>query len=140
MVEFKVEIADPETGHTWPVQVEGQHANALVRKRIGETVDGMMLELPGYEVEITGGTDKDGFPMRPEIPQAGRKSILVSDSTGFHAERGGQRRKRTFRGNEVSPDIAQVNVKIIDHGPKPVEDHLGEDDEGEDEDAAEDEG
>lgn len=138
MVEFKVEVADPETGRTWPVQVEGQHANVLVRKRIGEEVDGMMLDLPGYKVQITGGTDKDGFPMRPEIPQASRKRILVSKSTGFKPEDKGVRRKKTFRGNEISPDIIQVNCKITERGPKPVERLLGADedeDEGEAEDA-----
>ncbi len=131
MVEFKVEIADPDTGRTWPVQVEGQHANILVRKRIGEEVDGMMLGLPGYTVQITGGTDQDGFPMRPEIPQASRKTILVSDSVGFNAKEKGMRRKKTFRGNEISPEITQVNCKIIDQGPKPVEDLLGEGEEDE---------
>lgn len=143
MVEFKVEVADPKTGRTWPVDVEGQHANVLVRKTIGEEVDGMMLGLPGYKVQITGGTDADGFPMRPEIPQATRKSILVSDSTGFRAKEKGVRRKRTFRGNEVSPDITQVNCKITERGPKPVEDLLSEGDEdAEDEETetAEDEG
>ncbi len=137
MVEFKVEVADPETGKTWPVEVEGQHANVLVRKRIGEEVDGMMLGLPGYTVQITGGTDQDGFPMRPEIPQATRKRILVSKSTGFRASEKGMRRKRTFRGNEVSPEITQVNCKIIDHGPKPVEDLLGEEAEEEEQQEAE---
>lgn len=136
MVEFKVEVADPQSGKTWPVDVEGQHANVLVRKRIGEEVDGMMLGLPGYKVQITGGTDKDGFPMRPEIPQASRKRILVSKSTGFRPTDKGVRRKKTFRGNEVSPDITQVNCKITDRGPKAVEQLLGADEEAEGDDAA----
>lgn len=137
MVEFKVEVADPETGKTHPVDVEGQHANVLVRKRIGEEVDGMMLGLPGYKVEITGGTDKDGFPMRPEIPQAGRKRILVSKSTGFNPTTKGVRRKKTFRGNEISPDITQVNCKIIERGPKDVEQLLSGDEDADDGDADE---
>ncbi len=87
----------------------------------------MMLDLPGYTVQITGGTDKDGFPMRPEIPQASRKRILVSKSTGFKPEDKGVRRKKTFRGNEISPDIIQVNCKITERGPKPVERLLGAD-------------
>lgn len=138
MVEFKVNVGDPDSGKTHPVTVTGQHANVLVRKRIGQEIDGMFLGLPGYKVTITGGTDKDGFPMRPEIPQAGRKRVLVSESIGYHPPHHGTRKKKTFRGNEVSPDIVQINCRITHRGPKAVEKLLGKDDEGGD--AAADEG
>jgi small subunit ribosomal protein S6e len=133
MVEFQVIVGDPDTGKTHSVEVDGQHANVFVRKRIGEEVDGMFVGLPGYTVEITGGSDQDGFPMRPEIPQATRKSILVSESTGFNPTDDGVRRKRTFRGNEISPEITQVNAKIVDRGPEDVDSLLY----GEDEDEVE---
>jgi len=138
MVEFQVIVGDPETGQTHSVEVDGQHANVFVRKRIGEEVDGMFVGLPGYTIEITGGSDQDGFPMRPEIPQATRKSILVSESTGFNPTDDGVRRKRTFRGNEISPEITQVNAKIVDRGPEDVDSLLYGEDEDEEE-AAEDE-
>jgi len=138
MVEFQVIVGDPDTGKTHSVEVDGQHANVFVRKRIGEEVDGMFVGLPGYTIEITGGSDQDGFPMRPEIPQATRKSILVSESTGFNPTDDGVRRKRTFRGNEISPEITQVNAKIVDRGPEDVDSLLYGEDEDEEE-AAEDE-
>ncbi len=125
MVEFKVVVGDPASGKSFPVTVEGQHANVLVRKKLGEEVDGMFLGLPGYKVQLTGGSDKDGFAMRPEIPQAGRKRILVSESIGFRPKDRGVRKKRTFRGNEISPEITQINCRIIERGPKPVEKLLG---------------
>ena len=125
MVEFKVNVGDPETGRTHAVEVSGQHANVLVRKRLGDEIDGMFLGLPGYKVRLTGGTDKDGFPMRPEIPQAARKRVLVSESIGFHPKDGGVRKKKTFRGNEVSPDILQINCVVTSRGPKPVAQLLG---------------
>lgn len=126
MVEFKVNVGDPETKKTYKVPVHGQHANVLVRKRVGEVIDGMFLGLPGYKVQITGGTDKDGFPMRPEIPMAGRKRILATDSIGFHPRDGGVRRKKTFRGNEISPDILQINCKVTARGPKPIDQLVAE--------------
>lgn len=123
MVEFKVVVADPRDGKSYQVTVTGQHANVLVRKRIGDEVDGMFLSLPGYKVKITGGSDKDGFPMRPEIQSAGRKRILASDSIGFHPkDYVGKRMKRTFRGNEISPEISQINVKVTTPGPKSLAD------------------
>lgn len=120
MVEFRVVVSDPKNGKSVQVPVTGQHANLLVRKKIGDEIDGMWCGLPGYKLRITGGSDKDGFAMRPEIPSSGRKRILVSESLGFHPERAGMRRKKTFRGGEISPDTLQVNAVVTHHGPKPL--------------------
>jgi len=137
MVEFQVIVGDPENGKSYNIDVEGQHANVFVRKSIGEEVDGMFVGLPGYTIEITGGSDADGFPMRPEIPQATRKRVLVSDSIGFNPDDEGVRKKKTFRGNEVSPEITQINAKIVDRGPKSPEEHLSEDEGDESEEDSE---
>ncbi len=121
MVDFKVVVADTKEGKCFQVPVSGTHANVLVRKRIGEEVDGMFLGLPGYKVQITGGSDKDGFTMRPEINSAGRKRILATESIGYRPkDYHGKREKKSFRGNEISPDITQINVKVTTYGPKPV--------------------
>ena len=121
MVEFKVVVSDPKDGKSYQVAVTGQHANVLVRKKIGDEIDGMFLGLPGYKVKITGGSDRDGFPMRPEIHSAVRKQLLVSESIGFHpVDYPGQRRKISMRGGEISPEIVQINTKVVTHGPKPI--------------------
>lgn len=121
MVEFKVVVSDPKDGKSYQVAVSGQHANVLVRKRLGDEVDGMFVGLPGYKLKITGGSDKDGFPMRPDMRSAGRMKILLSDSLGFHPKDFlGKRRKKSVRGNEVSPEIVQINTKVLSYGPKPV--------------------
>ena len=121
MVEFKVVVSDPRDGKSYQLTVSGQHANVLVRKKIGDEVDGMFLGLPGYKVVITGGSDKDGFAMRPEIGDASRKRLLVSDSVGFRPkDYPGKRAKVTLRGGEVSPDIVQINTKVTTPGPKPI--------------------
>ena len=120
MVEFKVVVNNPKDGKSYQVPVTGQHANILVRKRIGDEVDGMFLGLPGYKVKITGGCDKDGFPMRPDFPSSARKKILVSAGLGFKPARAGTRKKKAFRGNEISPNTLQINAKIVESGPKPV--------------------
>ncbi len=75
---------------------------------------------PGYKLEITGGSDKDGFPMRKDLPGPRRKKLLVSKSIGFNALEGGLRRRKTMRGNTVSPDTLQINMKVTQHGMKPV--------------------
>jgi small subunit ribosomal protein S6e len=93
----------------------------LVRKKIGDEIDGMFLGLPGYKVKITGGSDREGFPMRPEIHGSARKKILVAESIGYHpTDYPGKRVKSSLRGGEISPEIVQINTKVITHGPKSI--------------------
>lgn len=121
MVEFKVVCADPESGRSYQITVSGHHANSLVGKSVGDEIEGMFVELPGYKLQVTGGSDQDGVPMRPELQSIGRKRVLVSKSTGFRPDHPGQRRKKTFRGNTISPEVTQINMKIVERGNKPVE-------------------
>jgi small subunit ribosomal protein S6e len=77
--------------------------------------------LPGYSLKITGGTDRDGFPMHPSVKGQGRKKILLSSPPCFHPKIKGQRKRKTVRGNTISEAIAQINVKIVKKGEKPLE-------------------
>jgi len=121
MVDFKVVVSDPKEGKSYQLTVTGQHANVLVRKKIGDEVDGMFLGLPGYKVVITGGSDKDGFPMRGEIHSGHRKKILVAEGTGYKPkDYPGKREKVSLHGGEIGPDISQINTKVVTHGPKPI--------------------
>ena len=122
MVEFKAVIADPKSGRAYKHDITGHYANALVGKKVGEEVDGLYVGLPGYKLQITGGSDKDGFPIRPDLPGPRRKRLLMSGGVGFHPIRAGVRKKKTVRGNTVSGDILQLNLKIVQKGPKSIED------------------
>ena len=121
MVEFKVVVNDTKNGKSHQVQVSGHHANSLIGKRIGDEVDGIFISLPGYKLEITGGTDKDGFSMRPDLPGVGRRKLLLSEGKCFKAVENGMRKKRSVRGNTISQDIVQINMKVIKHSSKPIE-------------------
>lgn len=122
MVEFKAVIADPKTGKSYKRDVTGHYANSLVGKRIGEEIDGLFVGLPGYKLRITGGSDKDGFPMRPDLPGPQRRRLMLSGGVGFRSTRGGLRKKKAVRGNAISPDSLQLNLKIVQAGPKSIED------------------
>jgi small subunit ribosomal protein S6e len=124
MVEFKAVINDVHTGKSYKVGVEGHHANSLIGKRIGEVVDGIFVGLPGYKLMITGGSDKDGFPMRKDLPSPRRRKVLLAGGIGFKPVMGGERRRKTIRGNTVSPDTSQLNMKVTQQGSKSIEDLL----------------
>lgn len=126
MVEFKTVISDPRTGKTYQWDVKGHHANSLIGKRIGDEVDGIFVSLPGYKLVVTGGSDKEGFPMRKDVPGPRRRKVLVTEGVGFHPKDKGIRKRKTMRGNTISPDIVQVNMKITVHGSKLIEDLLKE--------------
>jgi len=126
MVEFKAVIGDPKSGKTYNRTIAGHYASALIGKKIGDDVDGLFVSLPGYKLKITGGSDKDGFPMRRDLGGPRRRRVLVSGGTGFHPDRRGLRKRKNLRGNTISGDILQLNLKISQRGPKSIEDAFKE--------------
>ncbi len=126
MAEFEVVISDPKDGNTYQKKVDGQHANRLIGKKIGGEVDGIFVGLPGYKLKVTGGSDIDGFPMKNNIPGTGRKKVLAKGGIGLRTHNKGEKKKKTFRGNTISDMINQINLKVIEHGPKKIQDHLEE--------------
>ena len=121
-MEFRVVVSDPKTGRAYQKVVGGANANRLIGKQIGDVINGTVVELPpDYELQITGGSDKDGFPMRPDIPGSGRKRLLLSGGVGFRPREKGMRRRKTVRGKVISKDIVQINMKVVKHGKVPLE-------------------
>jgi small subunit ribosomal protein S6e len=124
MVEFKVVVNNPKDGKSYNVQVTGHHANSLIGKKIGDEVDGIFVSLPGYKLQITGGTDKDGFPMRRDLPGMVRRRLLLSKGVGFKPKEKGLRRRKTVHGNTISQNIVQINMKITKYGPRAINELL----------------
>ncbi len=121
MVEFKVVVNDIKNGKSHQVQVSGHHANSLIGKKIGDEVDGIFISLPGYKLQVTGGTDKNGFAMRGDFPGIGRRRLLLSKSLGFKSKEKGLRKKKSVRGNTINQDVVQINVKVTKYSSKPIE-------------------
>lgn len=121
MAEFKFVISDPKTKKSYPFVVDQDKATSLLNKKIGDKFDGSIMGLNGYEIEITGGTDKDGFPMLSSIQGVVKKKIVLSSKPGFKPILKGQRKRKTVRGNTISVDIAQINTKIIKYGSTPLD-------------------
>ncbi|AIZ57002.1 30S ribosomal protein S6e [Candidatus Methanoplasma termitum] len=124
MVEFKTIVNDVKTGKSYNVKVSGHHANSLNGKNIGEIVDGIFVGLPGYKLKITGGSDKNGTPMRSDLPGPKRKKLLLSDGLGFKERYPGERKRVGVRGSTISSEIVQINMAIAEYGPKAIEELL----------------
>jgi small subunit ribosomal protein S6e len=118
MAKFKIILSDPETGESQIADLEGSRAVPLVGRKLGETIDGAAVGLGGHKLKITGGSDKDGFPMRPDIHGGVKTQIIVSNGVGFHSTHKGARRRKTIRGSVITEDTVQINMKIIEKPQK----------------------
>ncbi len=131
MAEFKVVINDTKSGKTYQKVIEDK---LLVGKKIGDKISGDSLGLAGYELEVRGGSDTAGFPMRKEVAGSGRKAIVMSKGAGFNPVKRKKQhtqghffltKKKTVRGNTISEKTVQVNLKVINYGKKALEELLG---------------
>ncbi|MBX5320672.1 MAG: 30S ribosomal protein S6e [Candidatus Bathyarchaeota archaeon] len=114
MAKFKVIVSDSEDGTSKTVELEDARAAPLIGKKIGDVIDGAILGLSGFKVQITGGSDKDGFPMRPNVHGGVRRSVVLSGGVGFNPQKKGERRRKKVRGNVITDEIVQINVKIVE--------------------------
>ncbi|MEM3565433.1 MAG: 30S ribosomal protein S6e [Candidatus Bathyarchaeia archaeon] len=114
MAKFKVIVSDPEDGTSKTVELEDARAVPLIGKKIGDVIDGSVVGLPGFKVQITGGSDKDGFPMRPNVHGGVRRSVVLSGGVGFNPQNEGERRRKRVRGNVITDEIVQVNMKVVE--------------------------
>ena|SRR3989338_5256565 len=121
---MKIVFAEPQTGNVFQKEVEPSKESQLLGKKIGDKVDGSIAGLEGYELEITGGTDKSGFPMREDIVGQRRVKAFLSGGTGIRHIKRGAREKRQVVGGTVGETIAQLNAKIVKAGAKKL-DELG---------------
>jgi len=88
----------------------------FVGKKLGETVGLDGIGLTGFEARITGGSDKQGFPMSASLQGVSRRKVLTSDGLGFNASVKGEKKRVSIRGNTISNEIAQVNLVVTKEG------------------------
>ena len=120
MADFRVVVSDSKSKLAYQVAVTGPAANKLIGKNIGDVVSGDITGMAGYTLKVTGGTDKDGFAMRNDLPGPARRKVLVAGGVGYAPPADGVKKRKAMRGREISSDIAQINTVIEEYGPKPM--------------------
>merc|ERR1712217_600250 len=93
----------------------GKRLRFVLDKRIAQEVNGAILgdQFQDYTFKITGGIDKQGFPMRQGILVPDRVRLLLRESKGYILQKDGDRKRRSVRGCIVSREIAVVNMTIF---------------------------
>jgi small subunit ribosomal protein S6e len=106
---FKVVVSDPKTGKSIQVQTKDE---SLISKKIGDIIDGSIVNLDGYKLKITGGSGFEGAPMVSYVEGINKKYVW------WYNKSKKVRVKKLVRGNTISPEIVQINTKIEEYGNK----------------------
>jgi len=116
----KIVISEPKSKKAYQVDKE---VPGLIGLKIGDKFDGSMVGLSNFTLQVTGGSDKSGFPMRSDLEGAARKKVLLTKGVGFSGTKKlgkvkhkvhGVRKRKYVRGNMISDDLAQVNCKVVE--------------------------
>ena len=108
---MNIVISDPKSGRAFSHKSED--TGVFLNKKVGDEVSLDSLGFEGYLAVITGGSDKEGFPLKPDLEGAARRKIFVTVD-----KKKGVRRRIAFRGNLITNEITQVNVKVKKYGVK----------------------
>ena len=148
--EFVAVINDTSpknNGRSYALNISGSNYNQFLGKKIGDVVDGIFVgegenTLAGYKLAISGGSDKTGTPMRSDLEGGAKKPVLITAGTGFKGHKivhkkgnryrykeDGMRKRRNFRGNVITTDTRQLNLKVVEAGNKALADIFGGSDE-----------
>ena len=126
---FKINISE-KSGKTYKLESE---AEELVGKALHDKIQGkeILPGLEGYELEITGASDKAGFTAMENVEGIGLKKVLLTYGKAMHKRPRregkkkpsnptpkGLRMRKTVRGRIISTEIIQINLKILKEGAK----------------------
>jgi small subunit ribosomal protein S6e len=122
---MKFNISYPQNGTQKCIEIDDDNkCRIFFEKRMGTEVEADALgeEYKGYVFKITGGNDKDGFPMKQGIIVKGRTTILMSKGHScYRPRRTGERKRKSIRGCIVGDDIRVLAVTVVRKGEKEIE-------------------
>lgn len=103
-------------GQTKVIVLEPGKFTPLIGKKIGETFNGALIGLPGYQLKITGGSDAGGIPMRRDVHGPVKRRILLSRGPCYNPKYPGEKRRKMVRGSEITDNMSQINTIVIKYG------------------------
>jgi small subunit ribosomal protein S6e len=117
---MKINVAFPATGCQKLFEIHDEHkVRPFYEKRMGMEVDAETLgdEWKGYSLRITGGNDKQGFPMKQGVLTTGRVRLLLSKGHScYRQRRTGERKRKSVRGCIVDGNLSVLSLTIVKKG------------------------
>ncbi|KAH7929952.1 ribosomal protein S6e [Leucogyrophana mollusca] len=121
---MKINIANPATGEQKTIDIDDERRYRIFYdKKIAQEVEADSIgdEWKGYVFRITGGNDKQGFPMKQGVLLPYRVRLLLADGHScYRPRRTGERKRKSVRGCIVGPDIAVLSVVIVKQGESDI--------------------
>ena len=113
---MKLNICNPETGQQKPFEIDDDaKLRPFFDRKMAQEVEGDSLgdEFKGYVFKITGGNDKQGFPMKQGVMSNQRVRLLLSKGKScYRPRRKGERKRKSVRGCIVGSDLSVMNLAI----------------------------
>ncbi|KAF9166224.1 40S ribosomal protein S6 [Actinomortierella ambigua] len=117
---LSLNIANPATGCQKTIEFDDERkVRIFYDKRISTEVaaDSLGDEFKGYVFKITGGNDKQGFPMKQGVLLPNRVRLLLSKGHScYRPRRTGERKRKSVRGCIVGSDLSVLAVTIVKQG------------------------
>uniref|UniRef100_A0A8C6CDU1 40S ribosomal protein S6 n=1 Tax=Monodon monoceros TaxID=40151 RepID=A0A8C6CDU1_MONMO len=114
---MKLNISFPATGCQKLIEVDDERKlRTFYEKRMATEVaaDALGEEWKGYVVPISGGNDKQGFPMKQGVLTHGRVRLLLSKGHScYRPRRTGERKRKSVRGCVVDANLSVLNLVIV---------------------------
>merc|ERR1712168_940964 len=121
---MKLNIAFPATGCQKMVEIDAEKKlRPFYDKRISAEVSAESLgdEWKGYMFRITGGNDKQGFPMKQGVLTTGRVRLLLSKGHScYRPRREGERKRKSVRGCIVDANLSVLALVIVKKGEQDI--------------------
>ena len=111
--QFKLVISDTN-GKSIAQELKDRTAQPLLGSKIGDIIDSSVIGVSGGRMKITGGSDKSGTPMRPDVHGGVKKYVLLSRGVGMKNKENGNRIRKLVRGKMITEEIYQLNCLLVE--------------------------
>ncbi|KAF2741057.1 40S ribosomal protein S6-B [Polyplosphaeria fusca] len=121
---MKLNISYPQNGSQKLIEIDDDRKlRVFMERRMGQEVPGDSVgkEFEGYIFKITGGNDKQGFPMKQGVMHPTRVKLLLSKGHScYRPRRTGERKRKSVRGCIVGMDLAVLALSIVRKGDEDI--------------------